>query len=45
MAVTLDQIKAAARIIDGVVIKTPTAHSRTLSEITGAQVILKFENL
>ena len=45
MAVTLDDIKAAAAIIDGEVIKTPTAHSRTLSEISGADVTLKFENL
>ncbi len=45
MAVTIDDIRAAATIINGAVIKTPTAHSRTLSEITGAQVILKFENL
>ena len=45
MAVTLDHIRAAAALIEGAVIKTPTAHSRTLSEITGAEVILKFENL
>ncbi len=45
MAVTLDQIKAAAALIEGAVIKTPTTHSRTLSEIAGAKVVLKFENL
>ena len=45
MAVTLDHIRAAAALIEGAVIKTPTAHSRTLSEITGAEVHLKFENL
>ena len=45
MTVTIDDIRAAASIIDGAVIKTPTAHSRTLSEITGAEVFLKFENL
>ena len=45
MAVTLDDIKAAAAAIDGEVIKTPMARSRTLSEITGAEVSLKFENL
>jgi threonine dehydratase len=45
MAVTLDHIRAAAALIEGAVIKTPTTHSRTLSEITGAEVILKFENL
>ena len=45
MAVTLDDIKAAAAAIDGEVVKTPMARSRTLSEITGAEVSLKFENL
>ena len=45
MTVTLDQIKAAAALIEGAVIKTPTTHSRTLSEIVGAKVVLKFENL
>ena len=45
MAVTLDGIRAAAAAIDGEVIKTPTARSRTLSEISGAEVALKFENL
>ena len=45
MTVTIDDIRAAATLIDGAVIKTPTTHSRTLSEITGAEVILKFENL
>ena len=45
MTVTFDQIQAAATLIDGAVIKTPTTHSRTLSEITGAKVVLKFENL
>ncbi len=43
--VTIDDIHAAhARIADAVV-RTPTMHSRTLSEITGAEVYLKFENL
>ena len=45
MTVTIEDIRAAAALIEGAVIKTPTTHSRTLSEITGAQVILKFENL
>lgn len=45
MTVTLDDIRAAAAVIDGAVIKTPTVRSRTLSEITGAEVWLKFENL
>ena len=45
MTVTLDDIKAAAAAIEGEVVKTPTTHSRTLSRITGAEVVLKFENL
>jgi len=43
--VTLDTIKAAAARIAGHVERTPMRISRTLSEITGAQVWLKFENL
>ena len=42
---TIDDIRAAARRIDGSVVKTPTLKSRTLSEIVGAEVWLKFENL
>ncbi len=44
MNVTLQDIQAAAKVIEGHVVKTPFLHSRTLSEITGAQVYLKFEN-
>src|SRR5918998_2169114 len=42
---TIDDIRAAAKRIDGAVIKTPMLMSRTLSEIIGAEVWLKFENL
>ena len=42
---TLDDIRTAATRIEGAVIKTPTLLSRTLSEIVGAEVWLKFENL
>ncbi len=45
MAVTLDDIRAAAQRIGGAVERTPCLHSRTLSQLTGAQVWLKFENL
>ena len=45
MAVTLDDVRAAAAEIEGEVVRTPCTHSRTLSEITGADVCLKFENL
>ncbi len=42
--VTLDDIRAAAKVIEGQVVETPFLESRTLSEITGAEVHLKFEN-
>lgn len=41
---TIDQIRDAARRIEGAVVRTPTMHSKTLSRITGAEVWLKFEN-
>ncbi|MGB7373728.1 threonine ammonia-lyase [Pontixanthobacter sp.] len=41
---TIDHIRAAADRIRGAVVHTPTMHSITLSEITGAQIWLKFEN-
>ncbi len=45
MAVTLDDIRAAAQRIGGAVERTPCLRSRTLSQLTGAEVWLKFENL
>jgi threonine dehydratase len=42
---TIDDIRAAAQRIDGAVIRTPMLVSKTLSEIIGAEVWLKFENL
>jgi len=42
---TVDDIRAAAERIRGAVIRTPMLVSRTLSEIIGAEVWLKFENL
>ena len=42
---TIDDIRAAARRIEGAVVRTPTLMSRTLSQIVGAEVWLKFENL
>jgi len=42
---TIADIRAAATRIDGAVIRTPTLHSRTLSELTGAELWFKFENL
>jgi threonine dehydratase len=43
--VTIDSIRAAQARLAGHVDVTPCLHSRTLSEITGAEVYLKFENL
>ena len=42
---TLADIRAAAIAIEGAVIRTPTHHSRTLSDMVDAEVWLKFENL
>jgi threonine dehydratase len=42
---TIDDIRAAAKRIEGSVVQTPMLKSRTLSEIIGAEVWLKFENL
>ncbi|HEV7159414.1 MAG TPA: threonine ammonia-lyase [Caulobacteraceae bacterium] len=44
MTLSLDDIKAAAQRIAGHVERTPCRFSRTLSEITGAEVWVKFEN-
>ena len=44
MPVTLNDIQDAAKTIQGQVVETPCLRSRTLSEITGAEVWLKFEN-
>jgi threonine dehydratase len=45
LPVTPADIEAAAEAIRGAVRETPTARSETLSDITGAGVLLKFENL
>ncbi|MGN6496400.1 MAG: threonine ammonia-lyase [Tsuneonella sp.] len=42
---TLDDVRGAAARIAGAVVRTPTMHSITLSQITGAEIWLKFENL
>ena len=42
---TIHDIRTAAERIAGAVLRTPMLKSRTLSEITGAEVWLKFENL
>lgn len=42
---TLQDIHAAAARVQGHVLDTPCVESKTLSQIVGAQVFLKFENL
>ena len=43
LAITADDVREAAKNIEGAVVRTPLNYSRTLSEITGADVWLKFE--
>ncbi|HEX2830172.1 MAG TPA: threonine ammonia-lyase [Burkholderiales bacterium] len=45
MNVTLQDVQSAAELLRGHVVDTPCLRSRTLSELTGAQVWIKFENL
>ena len=45
MTLTFDAIRAAAERLAGHIERTPCRYSRTLSQITGAEVWLKFENL
>ncbi|HEY3797247.1 MAG TPA: threonine ammonia-lyase [Caulobacteraceae bacterium] len=44
MTLTLDDIKAAAKRLEGHIERTPCRRSKTLSQITGAEVWVKFEN-
>jgi len=44
MSITIADVEAAAGVLAGHIARTPCLHSRTLSEITGAEVWLKFEN-
>lgn len=41
----VDDIRDAARLIDGVVLKTPFLPAPRLSQLTGAEVSVKYENL
>ena len=43
--INLADIRAAAQRLQGQVLDTPCVESRTISQITGTQVFLKFENL
>ncbi len=42
---SLEDIEHAANRLEGHLLNTPCVESRTLSQVTGAQVFLKFENL
>ena len=44
LPISLDDVRDAARALEGQVERTPMRKSRTLSEITGAEVWIKFEN-
>ncbi|MGK6356094.1 threonine ammonia-lyase [Sphingomonas sp. DT-207] len=45
LPVTIEDVRAAQARIAGQIVRTPTLVSKTLSELTGATVYLKFENL
>ena len=45
LPVSLSDVQAAAMRIAGAVVRTPTLLSQTLSNLTGAKVYVKFENL
>lgn len=44
-ALSLEHIRAAARQIEGVVLRTPFLPAQRLSELTGAKIFVKYENL
>ncbi len=45
VTVTLDDVRAAARVLAGVATVTPVQDSRALSAVAGTTVLLKCENL
>ena len=45
MTVTLADVEAARRTLKGAVLRTPMLPAPKLSEITGAEVFVKYENL
>src|SRR4051794_36178253 len=44
-AISLDDVERAARVIAGKVLRTPLVPSPRLSELTGADVLVKHENM
>uniref|UniRef100_A0A831ZW85 Threonine ammonia-lyase n=1 Tax=Desulfacinum infernum TaxID=35837 RepID=A0A831ZW85_9BACT len=45
MAIALDDIRQAARLLQGRILRTPLVYSPTFSRLFGAEVYLKLENL
>lgn len=45
LPVGIADVEAAAQAIEGAVVRTPSAVSHTLSEVLGATIVVKFENL
>ena len=45
LPISIEDVRAAAKTIQGAVEHTPTRPSRTLSELSGCEIWLKFENL
>ena len=45
MTIAIEDIRRAAEAIRGAVVETPTIQSRLLSELSGARLFLKMENL
>ena len=45
LSVSIDDVRAAQKRVMGQIVRTPTLVSKTLSNLTGATVYLKFENL
>lgn len=43
LAIDLEDVRLAARRLDGVALRTPVLGSRTLNELTGATIVLKAE--
>ncbi|MBO0611171.1 threonine ammonia-lyase [Myceligenerans salitolerans] len=43
--VSADDVREAAGLLDGVITRTPVVESRALSQLAGAKVVLKCENL
>ncbi len=43
-AVSVDDVRRAAAVLEGQIVRTPCTRSRVLSKVTGADVWLKFEN-